>query len=159
MNIKHKGLLVVLLGLPSFNSFAQVDFDREVRPILSNHCFACHGPDEKKRKAKLRLDLKEGLFGERETVLVTAGKPEASELFLRVSHDDPEERMPPQKFPKPLKPSQVKTIKDWITQGAKWEDHWAYVTPKRPSLPEGANAISPIDQFILARLKETNLSP
>ena len=159
MNIKQKGLLVVLLGLPSFNSFAQVDFDREVRPILSNHCFACHGPDEKQRKAKLRLDLKDGLFGERETILVTAGKPEASELFLRITHGDPEERMPPQKSPKPLTSSQVNTIKEWIEQGAKWEDHWAYAPPMRSPLPNKGKDLSPIDQFILARLQENELPP
>jgi hypothetical protein len=136
-----------------------VKFNRDVLPILSNHCFACHGPDEKQRKAKLRLDLKDGLFGERETVLVNAGKPESSELFLRVSHGDPEERMPPQKFPKPLKPSQVNTLKEWIKQGAKWENHWAYAPPMRPSLPDKGKDLSPIDRLILARLQETNLSP
>ena len=138
---------------------APLDFNRDVRPILSNHCFACHGPDEKQRKAKLRLDRKDDLFGERETVLLAAGKPEASELFLRISHDDLEERMPPKQFKKPLKLSQVNTLKEWIKQGAKWEDHWAYAPPMRSPLPDKGKDLSPIDQFILARLKETDLSP
>ncbi|MBT3570685.1 MAG: hypothetical protein HN494_17690, partial [Opitutae bacterium] len=77
----------------SFSEVKQVQFNRDVRPILSNHCFACHGPDEKQRKAKLRLDLKESLFEKRENVLIARGKPGASELFLRVTHSDSEERM------------------------------------------------------------------
>jgi len=143
----------------SLATSAPLDFNRDVRPILSNHCFACHGPDEKQRKAKLRLDLKDDLFGEREHVLVVAGKPEASELFLRISHDDLEERMPPKQFKKPLKLSQVNTLKEWIKQGAKWEDHWAYAPPMRSPLPDKGKDLSPIDQFILTRLKETDLSP
>ncbi|MFP6901767.1 MAG: DUF1549 domain-containing protein, partial [Opitutales bacterium] len=149
-------IALLLAWLPSAHA-REVKFNRDVLPILSNHCFACHGPDEKQRKAKLRLDLKEGLFGERETVLVTAGKPESSELFLRVSHGDLEERMPPKKFQKPLKPSQVNTIGEWIKQGAKWEDHWAYAPPTRPPLPDKGKDLSPIDRLILARLKENEL--
>ena len=156
-----KTLYAITLPVSVFlNSHAEeVQFNRDVRPILSNHCFTCHGPDEKQRKAKLRLDRKEDLLGEREPLLVAVGKPEDSELFRKVSHHEPEERMPPKKFLKPLKSSQVKTIKDWISQGAKWENHWAYTPPLRPELPGKGSGLSPIDQFILTRLREANLSP
>jgi hypothetical protein len=143
----------------SFSKEKQVLFNRDVRPILSNHCFACHGPDEKQRKAKLRLDLEDSLFGKRENVLVSRGKPEASELFLRLSHSDPEERMPPEDFPKKLKISQVNTIKAWIEQGAKWEAHWSYTPPRMPSLTGKEKDLSSIDHFILTRLTNTELSP
>lgn len=143
----------------SFSEVKQVQFNRDVRPILSNHCFACHGPDEKQRKAKLRLDLKESLFEERKNVLIARGKPGASELFLRVTHSDSKERMPPEDFPKPLKASQVNTIKAWIEQGAHWEDHWSYTPPRIPSLTGKEEHLSPIDHFIRKRLNNTELSP
>jgi hypothetical protein len=152
-------VLTFALVEESFSEVKQVQFNRDVRPILSNHCFACHGPDEKQRKAKLRLDLKESLFEKRKNVLVAIGKPGASELFLRLSHSDPEERMPPEDFPKQLKMSQVNTIKAWIEQGAPWEDHWSYTPPRMPSLTEKKKNLSPIDHFILKRLNKSELSP
>jgi len=143
----------------SFSEAKQVQFNRDVRPILSNHCFACHGPDEKQRKAKLRLDLKESLFEKRENVLIARGNPGASELFLRLTHSAPEERMPPEDFPKQLKASQANTIKAWIDQGAHWEDHWSYTKPRMPSLAGKEKHLSPIDHFIRKRLNSSELPP
>ncbi len=157
--MKMVQVIALLFACLPASQAREIKFNRDVRPILSNHCFACHGPDEKQRKAKLRLDRKEDLFGEREPTLLVAGKPEQSELYLRITHGDPEERMPPRKFPKPLTSPQVNTIKKWIEQGAKWEDHWAYTAPIRPPVPKAGKDLDPIDQFVLARLAPANLSP
>jgi mono/diheme cytochrome c family protein len=134
-----------------------VDFNRDVRPILSEHCFACHGPDEKTRKAKLRLDTKDGALA----FAVVPGKPEKSELFARVTTDDEAELMPPPRTGKKLTAAQVETLKKWIAGGAKWGDHWAFVRPARPDAPRTRErwGRNPIDAFVLARLERENLTP
>src|SRR5689334_19732497 len=110
----------------------KVDFNRDVRPILSDKCFACHGPDEPKRKAELRLDTPEGLQAEAASgsVAVVPGKPDESELYVRIASDDPEERMPPAKSGKSLTEAEAQTLKAWIEQGAPFQRHWAFVPPK-----------------------------
>ena len=140
-----------------------VDFNRDIRPILSNVCFACHGPDAKQRKAELRLDVKPGLFGEGATPgVIVPGKLADSELFQRITSKDEDERMPPADAPRKLTPKQIDLIRRWIEQGADWQQHWAYITPKRPALPKVENSAwprSPIDYFVLARLERQGLTP
>jgi hypothetical protein len=136
----------------------QVDFNRDVRPILSNNCYACHGFDKNARKAELRLDTREGLFTKREDGRTPAvpGKPGESEIVRRLLSHDPEESMPPAKFNKTVTPAQVETIRTWIEQGAVYKGHWAYIPPARAAVPAGAS--DPIDAFIGVMLKEKGLT-
>jgi hypothetical protein len=141
-----------------------VNFAREVRPILSDNCFACHGPDEKKRKAGLRLDTKEGAFSKLESggAAIVPGKPDASDLIDRIENDDPELRMPPKNSGKQLTTGQVAILRRWIEQGAPSTTHWAFEAPRKPPLPAVGNRAAPvteIDRFILARLEAEGLSP
>jgi hypothetical protein len=141
----------------------RVDFDREIRPILADNCFACHGPDEKQRMAKLRLDTKEGIFADRGGYQVLVpGKSGDSRLYQRISAPDKANRMPPPYAERTLNDKQIELIRRWIDEGAKWEIHWAYIPPKRPDLPEVKNTAwthNPIDNFILARLESEGLTP
>ena len=142
-----------------------IDFTRQIRPILSEHCFACHGPDAKQRKAKLRLDTKAGAFVELDSgdgFALVPGKPAESTLLKRISAVDPMTVMPPPKFAKPLTPEQGSLLRTWIEQGANWSEHWAFVAPQRPALPKVKNAAWPrneIDAFLLARLEREKLQP
>jgi len=132
-----------------------IDFVRDVRPILVKNCFACHGPDEKQRKANLRLDVEESA---KKKVLI-AGDASASSLLHRITSKD-EERMPPAETGKSLTADQVLVIKKWVEQGAKWGQHWAFEKPIRPTLPEVKQAdwiANPIDRFVLARLEKEGL--
>lgn len=134
-----------------------VRFNRDVRPILSENCFECHGPDAAKRKADLRLDA--GVLGQ---ALIAAGKLGESELFQRITHADPEERMPPADFGRALTAAEVETLRRWIEQGAQWEKHWAFIAPKRPAVLAAHDSDWPrgtIDQFVLAKLHATGLQP
>src|SRR2546428_13847261 len=112
-------LLFAAIFLPIPIATAAVDFAREVRPILSENCFACHGPDASKRKADLRLDTKEGAFGKSESGerAFVAGKPEESEALKRILSTDADEMMPPPKEHKKLKPEQVALLRRWLTEG------------------------------------------
>lgn len=139
-------------------------FNRDIRPILSDHCFACHGPDEKTRKAGLRLDVE----ADARRVLksghsaVVPGKPDDSALMDRVTTDDAEERMPPADTKKPLTPEKIERLKRWIAEGARYEGHWAYLPPRRPEPPEvrGTNWVrNELDRFVLAKLEQEGLSP
>ncbi len=136
---------------------APVDFDREIRPILADNCFACHGPDDKQRMAKLRLDTKDGLFG-----VVAPAKTAESKLYQRISAPEKAKRMPPPYADRTLNEKQIELIRRWIDEGAKWELHWAYQPPKRPEPPAVTNprwVRNPIDNFILARLESEGLKP
>ena len=140
---------------------APVDFGREVLPILSDHCFACHGPDARARKAELRLDVKEGALRSKDPIIVP-GRSAESELYARIASDDPDERMPPPAFRRPLSAAQIATVKRWIDEGAAWGRHWAFVPPRRPALPPVRNTAWPrtaIDRFVLARLESEGLTP
>ena len=141
----------------------KIDFDREVRPILADNCFACHGPDEKQRMANLRLDVTEGLFADRGGYrIISPGASAQSKLYLKISSPDPAVRMPPVFANRTLSPEQIATIKQWIDQGAKWERHWAWIAPQRPSVPEVRDKTWPrnaIDNFVLARLEREGLKP
>jgi hypothetical protein len=140
-----------------------VDFHRDIRPILSETCFQCHGPDEKQRKAHLRLDTKEGAFAELDGhFAIVAGKPQESTLLQRITAKDPKERMPPPKTGKKLLPEQIDLVRRWIEQGAKWSAHWSFIPPVRPATPEVRNerwVRNPIDAFILARLEREGVQP
>ena len=147
-----------------------VDFDREVRPILSDNCFACHGPDEQRRRRGLRLDVAEGPFSDRGRyggAVVMPGDAAGSLLHQRIIHDDESRRMPRSSAVTPRSPlteAQVETIALWIDQGAEWQPHWAFVTPERPELPgvDGVDASwtsNPIDAFVLDRLRREGLEP
>ena len=121
---------------------AAVDFNRDIRPILSNKCYACHGPDDGKREAGLRLDDAKIATGKLESgaVAIVPHKPEASELIRRVTSSDEDERMPPAKFGKPLSKDEIATLRKWIEQGARFATHWSYVKPVRPAPPAAPEA-------------------
>jgi len=116
---------------------APVDFAKEIRPLFSDNCFACHGPDSNKRKAGLRLDQKESAFGKAESgeIAIVPGDLEKSELLRRVTSTDKDEVMPPPKEHKTLKPEQIETLRRWIKEGANWTGHWAFQPVKEPAVP------------------------
>ncbi len=140
-----------------------IGFNRHIRPILSDVCSKCHGPDEGQREADLRLDTEAGLFADRDDHnIVVPKKPEKSGLFRRITSDDPSERMPPADSGRTLSEDQIALIRQWIEQGAKWEGHWSFIPPKRPTLPRVSDPSwcqTPIDRFILARLDQGGLRP
>ena len=141
----------------------KLDFNRDIRPILSDHCYACHGPDLKARKADLRLDRKDDALRDRDGhAAIVPGDLEASELVARIEAEEDEVRMPPPKARKPLSRAQVETLKRWIAQGAPWREHWAFLPPERPESPRVQDASWPrnaIDRFILSRLEAEGLRP
>ena len=151
--------LVALVAAPPAGPAADVSFNRDVRPILSENCFACHGFDAKARKAKLRLDTPEGAYAERNGVApLKPGDLANSEVWTRVLSNDPDETMPPPSFKKKLTAAQKATLKSWIEQGAKYQKHWAFEAVTRPPVPAG-KAANPIDRFLNARLKAEGLKP
>ena len=146
-----------------------LSFNRDVRPILAENCFLCHGPDPSTRKAGLRLDTEKGLFekrtdekGRETPAPVLRGKPQESELFARLLSTDKDEVMPPPDSHKKLKPADIELLKRWIVEGAPWQNHWSFIPPQKAALPSVTNAAwvkNPIDQFVLAKLEATGLSP
>jgi mono/diheme cytochrome c family protein len=153
--------ILALAGLVSPAVAGKVDFNREVLPILTSNCFACHGPDAAKRQADLRLDVRPNA-GESGLATIVAGKPEESELIARVTAKDDEGRMPPPKAGKALKREQVRILRKWIEQGGDYPEHWAFVPPRRPPVPKVQNADwvkTPIDNFVLQRLENQKLRP
>jgi len=137
-----------------------VDFDRQVRPILSDNCFTCHGPDEKHRMLGIHFDTKEGAFGK--PGVIVPGDSAQSKMYLRVSNPNEAMRMPPVSSGRKLTPAQINTIKNWIDSGAKWDTHWSYSVPVRPELPAVKQVSwvrTPIDRFVLAKLEQENLNP
>ncbi|MBT3636356.1 MAG: DUF1553 domain-containing protein [Opitutae bacterium] len=145
----------------------EVSFGRDVFPILSDRCFACHGPDAHDRKAKLRLDLADGPDGAYRThddiTAIKPGSLEDSELWYRITTDDPDDLMPPAKaHKKPLTKEEQSVIKQWIEAGAPYERFWAFVPPKKPKTPKVKNdswSKLPIDRLVLAKLESLNLQP
>ncbi|MGK0153461.1 MAG: hypothetical protein ACI9SE_000406 [Neolewinella sp.] len=142
---------------------APIDFDRDIRPILSNHCFQCHGPDGEHRKGGLRLDLKDDAFGKRDGVAaIVAGDVDASALVHRILSDDADELMPPAEANKPLSNVQQQLLVRWIEQGANWTEHWSFVAPVEPKQPKVSDAAwsrDAIDRFVLAKLDREGLQP
>jgi hypothetical protein len=140
-----------------------VDFSRQVRPILAESCYECHGPDPHGRKADLRLDLREAVFGDRGGYrLVVPGDPSESELIARITSDDPDEVMPPPKSRRQLSKAQVETLRRWVVEGAPWTEHWSFSPPSRPAVPKVSDpgwCRNPVDAFVLARLDRAGLKP
>ena len=140
-----------------------VNFEREVRPILSQNCFACHGPDEQGRQRGLRLDIDDGIHGDRAQFggpVVVAGDAADSLLYQRITADTADQRMP--RGSEALTDREIETIRLWIDQGAEWQSHWAFIPPERPTLPPVTDADwarNPIDRFVLARLEQAGLTP
>jgi hypothetical protein len=135
----------------------RIQFNRDVRPILSDHCYQCHGPDKAKRKADLRLDSEESA-----RKVMTPGDPAKSELVQRIMATDESQRMPPNKAGTPLSPRDIAVLRRWVEQGAPWQQHWSFPKPDRPTQPSVRTAggvRNPIDAFILARLEREGLSP
>jgi Protein of unknown function (DUF1553)/Protein of unknown function (DUF1549)/Concanavalin A-like lectin/glucanases superfamily/Planctomycete cytochrome C len=173
--VKRISILLIAVTLPWFLTSLQkaspppaeqshkVDFDREIRPILADNCFACHGPDEKQRMANLRLDETERLFVDRGGYkIIVPGNSAQSKLYQKISSTDPAFRMPPAYATRRPTDQQIETVKEWIDQGAKWETHWAWMAPKRPPVPEVKDKSwvrNPIDNFVLARLEHEGLKP
>lgn len=146
--------VVFALSTPLISAAAGPDFGRQVRPVLSDSCFSCHGPDAKSRMANLRLDTREGLLSK-----VVPGRPDESPLFQRITHANPALRMPPGRT---LTEAQRDAIRSWIASGAKWEQHWSYSAPVRPEPPATkfkAWVRNPIDAFVAARLEKEGLKP
>ncbi len=141
------------------------DFNREVRPILSNYCFKCHGPDEKARESKLRLDVRAAALAPAKSgdLAIVPGKPDDSQLVERIFAEDEDDRMPPAKLKKPLTTAQKDILKRWVAAGANYDPHWAFVRPERPPVPSTADQSSPvrnaIDAFVQEKLRSENLTP
>ncbi|MDB6036713.1 MAG: Protein of unknown function (DUF1553)/Protein of unknown function (DUF1549)/Planctomycete [Verrucomicrobiales bacterium] len=141
-----------------------IEFNRDIRPILSDNCFTCHGPDDAKRKAKLRFDLKEGALRANKDgeFAIVPGDPSKSKLIDRINAKDQDDLMPPPKSGKKLSAEQKETLRRWIAAGAKWQNHWAFEKPERPALPEIKDkkwARNEIDQFVEAKLESQKLKP
>jgi hypothetical protein len=171
---KRAGALVLFLLLANADAISvaappdiansPTNYDRQIRPILSNTCFQCHGPDADERKSGLRLDIRDNALkpadsGER---AVVPGMPEASRLIERIFSTDPDEVMPPPKSNKKLSDADKQLLRQWIAEGAKYQEHWSFVVPRRPPVPVVMNSVWPkndIDRFILARLEAAGLAP
>lgn len=137
-----------------------ISFNREVLPILANNCFACHGPDEKKRETKFHFDTQEGMFLKKG--VIEPGNASESLMIEKITEPNPKDRMPPPDSGHSLTDKQIDLLRRWIDEGAKWDTHWAYVPPKRPDVPavkQSGWVRNPIDQFILARLEREGLNP
>ena len=138
-----------------------VDFNRDIRPILSDNCFTCHGQDEGTRKAKLRLDERERalLGGKSEAPGIVPGKPDDSEIIYRITAEDPEELMPPAKSKKPpLQPQEIAKLRQWIAEGAEYQPHWGFIAPRRPESSPIASGRNAIDQFVATRRDRAGLA-
>jgi Protein of unknown function (DUF1549)/Planctomycete cytochrome C len=171
---KNKQVLAVcavsvgILGTLGLTVYAQetgaaknrrLDYNWDVRPILSDNCYRCHGPDAKSRQAGLRLDQKDSAYAQ----AIDPGKPDQSELMKRITSKDPTYRMPPPTASaKPLTAAEVATLREWILEGAEFKPHWAFVAPIKvepPAVPAGSSVVNVIDRFILARLEKEGLKP
>jgi len=138
---------------------APLEYNRDIRPILTDTCFACHGPDSAARKGDYRLDRREDAIAKK---IIVPGKPDESEALRRILSTDPEEVMPPPATKKTLTAAQKETLRTWIAGGAEYQPHWSFLAPVRPALPAVKNAgwvKNPIDRFVLAKLEAAGLSP
>lgn len=143
-----------------------VDYNFDVRPILSDKCFNCHGPDANKRAAELRLDMEEGAYkalkDDINKYVIVSGNPHESEVFLRITSEDTSKVMPPAESNLKLTKYEINIIEKWIKQGAKYESHWAFTLPEKPELPEVNNTdwvVNDIDYFMLNKMESSGLQP
>ena len=138
---------------------SEVSYNRDIRPILSNHCFSCHGLDEGHRKAKLRLDVREEAIMSRDGIqAIVPGSIEDSESWMRIISDDEDDVMPPPETHKALTAEEKELVRQWIEQGAPYEGHWAFSTPQKAEIPKVNGTENPIDAFIQDRLKKEGLA-
>ena len=161
MKITTCTAILTLAGMVSSLSAQKdgISYNRDIRPILSNHCFSCHGLDEKHRKANLRLDVREEAIMSRDGIQAIApGSIEDSESWMRIISDDEDEVMPPPETHKSLTAEEKKLVRQWIEQGAPYEGHWAFIAPKKSELPKVQGAQNPIDAFVQDRLKKEGLA-
>jgi mono/diheme cytochrome c family protein len=162
----HKVLFLIGLALGcsnlthgAFGASGMVQYNRDIRPILNDNCFACHGPDEKKRAAELRLDIREAALNKQ---AIVPGKPDESSIIKRILSTDENEVMPPPTSHKTLTQSQKDLLKAWVAEGAEYQGHWAYITPVKPELPQVRNpgwVRNPIDRFVLSELERRGVEP
>jgi hypothetical protein len=160
-------VVILLLAATSATIHAQspaLAFNRDIRPILSDRCFACHGPDSANRKVGLRLDQETGAkselrAGKGDSIPIVPGSPERSTVFQRVSSTNQALRMPPAYAGHAaLTAAQIETLRVWIEQGARWEKHWSFLAPERPIIPAGAG-VQPIDYLVRQRLLGQQMRP
>ncbi|MFO0868237.1 MAG: DUF1553 domain-containing protein [Pirellulales bacterium] len=150
--------LVAALATPARGADETLQFNRDIRPILAEHCFQCHGPDRLQRKADLRLDERDSAV---DSGAIVPGKPADSGIIQRIFSSDPEEMMPP-RGRRPMPEAQKELLKKWIAGGAEYQLHWAFLAPQRPPVPAVKNegwVRNAIDRFILARLEQAGLTP
>ncbi len=157
--IQNLKVILLLLPLTAMAADDRVLFNRDVRPLVAEYCYHCHGPDPGSRKEGIRFDREEGFFGKREDSepAVVKGHPEKSPLYTRITSGDSDEVMPPPKEHKIMKPHEIAVLKKWIEQGAEWQPHWAFIAPAKPAVPAGA--AHPVDAFIRERLETSGLKP
>ena len=157
-------LLAILLAGRAVPADSELDFNRDVRPILSDRCFACHGPDHEDRQAGLRLDDRAAAIAALDSGLtaVVPGDPATSEIIARITSTDPEIVMPPPRINKPITPAEAEILKRWVAEGAEYRGHWAFERVERPAMPDVKDAAwqkTPIDRFVLAKLEPEGLKP
>jgi len=156
-------VLAILLSAGGISAASGPDFSRDVRPILSQHCFKCHGPDDAAREAKLRLDVCESAIARTESgkTPIVPGKPDSSELIRRIFSHDADEMMPPPAANKPLSDNERQILRAWVLAGAEYKSHWAFVPPKQVPPPKlsahGTHSRNPIDDFVHAQLESSGL--
>lgn len=155
------GFVLTYTNLPyeAFAASGMVQYNRDIRPILNDNCFACHGPDEKKRAAELRLDIREAAINKQ---AIVPGQPDESSIIKRILSTDENEVMPPPSSHKALTQSQKDLLRAWIAEGAQYQGHWAYIMPTKPELPQVRNSgwvRNPIDRFVLSELERRGLEP
>ena len=168
----NAAVVLALLAWPApahlLASDGAVEFNRDIRPLLSDNCFQCHGPDQAKRKAELRLDIESAALALNDGAMrdgarpIVPGDPAASELYRRIASTDADEQMPPADSGRKLSAKQIELVRRWIEQGAKWQGHWSFIPPRRPALPAvapGEGVRNPIDAFVLSRLEQEGLAP
>jgi hypothetical protein len=168
MNTSTKSLslwmmVASLLAQPGLRGDADLSFSADIRPLLSKYCVSCHGPDKAKRKADLRLDVPEGAFADLGGyAAIVPGKPEESEFYLRMVSKEEDDLMPPPDAKNPMAPEDIEKLKQWISEGAPFEDHWAFSAPVRKPIPKVSNQDwnhNPIDAFLFKKMTKEGLKP
>ena len=161
--LRYAAAACALLATFSAGAAEDISFNRDIRPILSDYCFHCHGPDSEKRKGGLRLDLEAEAKSPSDGRLpIRSGSPDQSTLIERILSQDPEEQMPPPKFGRRPSAEQVGKLREWIRRGAVWQPHWAFTPPVSPDIPRVSRADwvrNPIDAFVLQKLDREGITP